>query len=423
MPKRDTPDWSVSELRLLADAGKRVLNREMTWEEAAAAYFPGRTSEGCRIKHSRMPAQEEGKEGELSPHDLFIYLRDHPHTLAEICDQFGRSPSDILSILEKMEGFGYKVQESKNRLSITTIHLPAATLPEVSISDMMGKQFNIAVASDIHAGGRHSQPTSLNKFIQYVYKEYDVRHVFSPGDEFTGVYGYRGHEKDMIPSTVPTDRKEAWRAVDDQVWMADHYNPKLPDLTYYKLGGNHDYWHIKVAGRDGLRLLCNKRDDMVYCGYGAAGIPLTETAYVRMHHGTGGPSYARSYRVQKGIESLGFEALREAMREEQPPKTSILMMGHLHLTNFSPEPPLYGFLSGCFEGQTLYLKEKNLVPHIGGIIIGLKINGHGRVEQVSYTVKFFDEIKEDWKSWPVPQHQELNIEPDPLDTIYSAEAL
>jgi hypothetical protein len=119
------------------------------------------------------------------------------------------------------------------------------------------------------------------------------------------------------------------------------------------------------------------------------------------------------------MEGLAFEALREAMRADHPPITSILMVGHLHLTGYTPEPPLYGMLAGAFEGQTGYLKAKSLVPHIAGIILEMRLDAKGRPYQVGYTPieNPIGEIKEDWRDWPVPT-QDIDDPVDPVNIIF-----
>ena len=201
--------------------------------------------------------------------------------------------------------------------------------------------------------------------------------------------------------------------------MCDIYAPKLDGLSYYVMGGNHDWKHVIVAGRDPIRMLCDQRDDMIYGGYNAWGIPLTEKAHIRLVHPAGGVSYARSYKLQKGIENLAFEALREAMRVDLPPIVSILVMGHYHLTNYSPEPPLYGLLAGCFQAQTDFMKVRNMVPHIAGIILQLKVNDRGRIGETGYRIISFDEIKEDWKAWPTPEIALPNVNPEETELLFS----
>lgn len=353
-------------------------------------------------------------------HDIFTYIRDEPKSLEEISNRFDRSPKHVLTKLEAMEESGYLIVRADHGFAVKTITRPRAKKPDVSIAELMGREFTIAIASDLHAASRHCQPTFYNQFIKYAVEEYGVRHIFNPGDTFSGMYGYRGQDEDLIPSCRPMSRKKAWAAVNAQVELADMYIPKYDDVLYYNLGGNHDYFITKTTGMDAVKLLCDRRDDMIYGGYDVWGVPLTEHSYVRLWHPSGGVSYARSYRVQKGMEALAYEALRESMAQELPPYVSILMTGHLHLTAYVPDPPLFGMLCGTFEGQTNYMKQKNLVPHIAGIILEIKLDANDKIAQVGYTPRFSEEVKDDWKNWPVPEQIIHTYEPDQLDILFSA---
>ena len=121
------------------------------------------------------------------------------------------------------------------------------------------------------------------------------------------------------------------------------------------------------------------------------------------------------------MEGLACEALREAMAQELPPYVSLLLTGHLHLTTYVPDPPLFGMLCGTFEGQTNYMKQKSLVPHIAGIILEIKLDANDKIAQVGYTPRFSEEVKDDWKEWPVPEQIIHTYEPDQLDILFKAE--
>jgi hypothetical protein len=424
-----SPDWVQEEDRQLLDYGRLVDEGVMSWEEVAQE-FPGRTAKACSSRHYRLKtgrvdaelATTAKADNLPTSQQLFVFMNNHPRTLRELTDHFGVSPKIIEAKIEKMIEYGYMIVRTKSTTAVETHVRPKMETPETNIADLLGKEFTLGVASDIHHGGRFSQPTSYNRFVKYAYEHYGVRNMFGPGDKFTGIFGYSGHENDMVLPAIPRNRAEAWRAIDAQIKIADICTPRYEDLTYWEIGGNHDRWMIRKAGIDGLRMLCDSRDDMVYCGYHVAGIPLTPQSHVRMWHPSGGVAYAKSYRIQKGMEGLAIEALKEAMREEMPPITSLLLVGHLHQLCYLPEPPLYGMLCGSFEGQTGYLKEKGLTPQIAGIILTVKLDNKGRPYQVGYDPVSFEEIDDDWKNWPLPEEKGIDLTPDTFNTVFEATA-
>ena len=69
-----------------------------------------------------------------------------------------------------------------------------------------------------------------------------------------------------------------------------------------------------------------------------------------------------SYNIQKMIENY-----------EGGNKPQIAIVGHTHQTIHLPlYRNVHGFLAGCFQQQTLLLKNKNITPRLGGWIITVK---------------------------------------------------
>lgn len=395
---------------------------EVDWP-SVLVHLPGRTKGSAesrlyRLTHDKLSNPTDEDDDQPSFQKLFEYLRDRERSLKQISNHFNVSPKTIEYKIAGMDEKGYRLSISREHYSVTTSTVPQVNPPAISIQDLMGKHFCIAVASDIHATSRHSQPTSLNRFIKFAYEEYNVRHVMVPGDLTDGVYVYRGHIDSLIPQARPMTRDRSWMTAEAAAQLADIYLPKYDGLTYFMMGGNHDRSLITNSGMDPIRMACSKRDDFHYGGYDVWSIRLTERSYVRLVHPSGGVPYARSYHAQKAIENLAFEALRKAMAEDMPPMISIMIMGHYHLTNHTPEPPLHGILAGCFQGQTEYLKQKRLTPHIAGIIIEMRIDDRGKPWLISHTPVPFEEIEDDWKNWPVPDVVDPSYIPDNLDVLF-----
>jgi hypothetical protein len=287
--------------------------------------------------------------------------------------------------------------------------------------------------------------------------EYGVQHIVDPGDVTAGIYGFRGQEFELIPTAVPMSRKLAHKATEAQVQIADSYTPKVDGVIWYQLGGNHDWWHVVNAGLDPVKMLADRREDIEYLGYDVNGLWLTDKVYVRLWHPSGGVPYAKSYRLQKGIETQSSEALKaanesaaevnrilveeqesfvaknsnqadlkKAMRrisEVRTAVTSVLIAGHLHISIFMPEPPLIGLHPGCFEGKSGYLKRKGLEPAIGGVVLRFLVTDSGEVQRVEHTWIGFNEIEDDWKNYPEPLADGMIDDARELETLYRFEPM
>ena len=416
--------WNTEADQQLVKKAKEFTDEEghIDWDRVSKD-FPARTGKACESRWYKLEHSLTVPSINRDPtfQDLFDELRDNPRTLEEISNEFDRSPRYIQEKLEEMESKGYNLIISGGSFAVQTSTLPQAPPPPISIADLVNtKNFCIAIASDWHVGSQHSQPTRLNEFLKLATEEYGAKHVFIAGDVTDGAYVYgQKHIDNLIPHVRPLNRNRVWQTAEAEVFLANTYAPRIEGVEYFVMGGNHDRSIITNSGKDPIRILCESRDDFHYGGYDVWSIHLTDKSYIRLVHPSGGVAYARSYKLQKAIESLAFEALREAMADELPPMTSLLIMGHYHLSNHTPEPPLHGILAACFQGQTDYLKAKNLTPHIGGIIIELQFEKYGKLSSVFHKPILVTEIEDDWKNWPVPNIEDPNLKSDNLDLIFS----
>ena len=73
---------------------------------------------------------------------------------------------------------------------------------------------------------------------------------------------------------------------------------KQPYAYKVFIAGNHDYTHIRNDGFDIGRAVAKERSDMIYLGQDVADVKYGKTR-IRLFHGSKGPSYARSYKLQK----------------------------------------------------------------------------------------------------------------------------
>ena len=418
--------WTPESDRLLLSLVEKNTDSDSGWVDwnEVGEHFPARTHEACRMR-VRYLAQKTADTGVAVSDDrptfqeLFQLLRDHPQTLEQISNHFDRSPKHIKDKLDQMESKGYALVVAHDSFAVRTSTLPEAAPPEIRIADLMGRSFSFAVASDWHAGSKHSQPTRLNQFIKLAYEEHGVRHVMVPGDLTDGAYVYGAkHIDDLIPSVRPLNRQRTWMTAEAEVELIKTYAPEMEGLRYFAMGGNHDKTLISNAGLDPIRMVCDAREDFHYGGYHVWSLRLTDKCYVRMVHPRGGGSYAKSYKLQKRMEQMAFEALREAMTEDQPPMTSILLMAHYHVMNLDLSAPMYGMLAGCFQGQTTLLKELGLTPQIGGWIVEVQFEKYGKLSQLWPKPIVMDEIENDWENWPVPEMQDPDETPDELNVLF-----
>lgn len=370
-------------------------------------------------QHRPLPSIEISK-ATIKDADLFAYLKDKPRSIEDLCRRFDCGPDRIKARLEAITEAGWVLQElADDRVSVQTESPPTIerTFPE-TLADRHGMVVPIACASDVHAGSIWCQPTALRAFTRIAYEQYGVRSIFNPGDSTEGIYGYRGINAELIPNAVPTERNHSRPASVLQAQLYDSYTPQMEGLTHYELGGNHDFWHIATNGFDPVRYVCNRRSDMVYLGYVAADIPLTDQVTIRLWHPARGNAYARSYPLQKGMESQAFADLQQAVAAEVSPKVSVIIAGHLHYTICNLQMPMVGVMAGTFQAKTKFMQGKALTPDLGGTILRFLLTDSGRIQRVEYSFIPFDPIPDDWKNYDVPvqavEYEEPKVKMDAL---------
>jgi biotin operon repressor len=395
---------SISLNRRLQELRAEMDDEDPEWVEAAVAEQPKANIEFPREKG--LPSNQE----------LFEILRKGPVSIRDLSKKFDRSETTIWDMIDKMESAGYVLERTEHTVAAPKKSPKIEYKPSKTLADEAGHEITFGVISDTHFGSAYVQASALQSFMGIAY-DAGVRHVFHAGDLTAGINGYKGQEFDLLP-TMSNWKHRPWIATEQQIWLADQYLPKMDGLTYYILGGNHDYWHIVSSGIDAVSKFCQEREDCVFLGYDVADVPITDRVELRLWHPSGGVPYALSYRLQKGLEQLAFEELSKAVEQNENPKVRFLIGGHLHVEAKFHRGPMVAALAGCFEGQTNYLKKKALLPTIGGSIWNVIVTDTGLVKQVDYTFIPFNEIESDWENFPVPEENGILEEPDEVEVLF-----
>lgn len=329
-------------------------------------------------------------DADIAPARVLNAIRNKPRTLRELSRQFDRSEDTIQRILEQLETQHFNIIQRGEETVLDTKsvkHAQGNDFPR-TLADEMGMRFKIGIVSDSHAASTAQQITNLNKFIGIAY-EAGVRHVLHSGDVVAGEKVYRGQIHDLFA-----------HGADAQLSVVCDTLPVRDGLVWYMIGGNHDYSFVKGAGYNIVAALADRRDDVVYLGYDMADVPLTDRVDARLWHPSGGVPYALSYRLQKGLEQIGFDELLKAIHTQENPKMRIVSSGHLHVRMTMGRGPITGFQAGCFEGQTNYLKRKALFPDIGGYIVEIWVTDGGLIQRIRHEWIAFLEIEDDYLNYP-----------------------
>lgn len=102
----------------------------------------------------------------------------------------------------------------------------------------------------------------------------------------------------------------------------------------------HDLWWVKKCGSDIVKDICDCREDLHYLGSDCEDLRIGKLK-IRLYHGKGGSAYAKSYKLQKYLDSIP--------PEERP---HILQTGHVHNAFFMKQGDTHCYQTSCLQDLT-----------------------------------------------------------------------
>lgn len=132
--------------------------------------------------------------------------------------------------------------------------------------------------------------------------------------------------------------------------QVDYCIEKYPTFSgkTYVIQGNHDNWWYKSNGSEILRPIAKEREDIIYLGSDVADLKIGKLK-IRLFHGQGGISYAKSYKIQKYLDTIPISE-----------KPDILQTGHIHQAFYYKQDNTHCFQTSCLEDQTPYCRGLGL---------------------------------------------------------------
>lgn len=335
------------------------------------------------LKKKRGIENIESGNGERDK-DVFLEIltRRKIVDLSELCNIFNCTPLEInRKYIKHFRDLGHEMSTDNHRVFLSKNHI-FETEP---MKRLEKKEIDFGIASDLHFGSKAVQITALNLFCETC-KQLGIKHIFVPGDVVAGTRVYPGQEYDVYAHSAEE--------------QAESFLANLPTgFKWYIMGGNHDYSFMKSGGHNIINSIAAQRDDIIPCGFDLCDIPIMENVHLRMWHPKGGVPYALSYRLQKGIEQIAQQELKQiANGSKERPTIKFVAAGHLHTSFYARIGDITGFQSGTFEGTTNYLKRLGLNPSIGGWTYKCWIDEKGFVMHNPYFWEM-PEIEDDYKNY------------------------
>lgn len=189
------------------------------------------------------------------------------------------------------------------------------------------EHIKLLLISDTHLGNKYDRLDIL----RYLYDKAEnnnIDYVLHSGDLTEG----RSNRDEQIYSL----KESSYTGQRD--YVVDNYPQS--SIPTYLISGNHDLWWVKKCGADIVKDICSKREDLTYLGSDCEDMKIGKLK-IRLYHGKGGQSYAKSYKLQKYLDSIPLE--------ERP---HILQTGHTHQAFYMKQDKTHCFQTSCLQDLT-----------------------------------------------------------------------
>ena len=252
----------------------------------------------------------------------YLELRKKPY-VSKIMEDLDLKEHEVLGIIELLKQKGYYFEIVGDKL----VKMKPQKQNDVYQIPNDLDRLKFLMISDTHLGSKYDRLDIL----RYLYDEADkkkIDYILHSGDLTEG-RSNRDEQVYQLKKVSYTDQRD---------YVIENY-PKTSIPTYF-IAGNHDLWWVKQCGADICKDIANNRDDLHYLGSDCEDLKIGKLK-IRLYHGKGGCSYAKSYKLQKYLDSIA--------PEERP---HIIQTGHTHQAFYLKQGNTHCFQTSCLQDLT-----------------------------------------------------------------------
>lgn len=234
------------------------------------------------------------------------------------------------------------------------------------------EHLKLLLLSDTHLASKYDRLDIL----RYLYKKAEdnnVNYILHSGDLTEG--------RSNRPEQIYQLKEASFEGQRD--YVIDKY-PKS-NIPTYIIAGNHDLWWVKQCGSDIVNDICKNREDMIYLGSDCEDMKIGNLR-IRLFHGKGGVSYAKSYKVQKYLDTIPQDELPD-----------ILQTGHIHSSFYLKQGKTNCIQTGCLQDLTPYERSMGFSDEKSVWWADVYFNDKGKVQKIDLQLESFDSKKKTLK--------------------------
>lgn len=293
------------------------------------------------------------------------YLVKKKKGFIEICNELQLKDYEVIGLISLMKQDGELIDYVNGEL--VRLKTPPK-INDVYQVEASSSHIPLLLISDTHLCSQYDRLDIL-KYLYAKADERGVKHILHSGDFTDG----RSNRPEHIYELKET-------SYEGQVAYCVEKYPTFNGKTYV-ISGNHDDWWYKSTGSEIVKAIANRRDDIIYLGSDVADMKIGKLK-VRLFHGKGGNAYAKSYKVQKYLDSIPLE--------ERP---HILQTGHIHQSFYMKQDDTHCFQTSCLEDLTPFARSMGFANDKSVWWVDVEMNDRGQIQNITQELETFNTKK------------------------------
>lgn len=297
--------------------------------------------------------------------DKIYYMAKKRKSFVQICKDLELKDYEVAGLITMMHQQGYNIEYVNGEVIVMKTPPKHNDVYELSYNL---EHLKLLLISDTHLASKYDRLDIL-KYLYDKAEKNGVKHILHSGDFTDG--------RSNRPEQVYELREPSYEGQVE--YCVDKY-PTFSGKTYV-IQGNHDDWWYKSAGSEIVKSIAQQRDDIEYLGADVADMKIGNLK-IRLFHGSGGSAYAKSYKLQKYLDSIPLA--------ERP---DILQTGHIHQSFYMKQDNTHCFQTSCLEDQTPYCRGKGLANDKSCWWVDVDFDDKGNIYNISPELETFGDKK------------------------------
>ena len=323
------------------------------------AWAVGRTP--VRKGRAKVLAEPSPVPSPVTSDTLLGLLKRGSATAAQLAEA---TKGDVQQIVQELNGLsrrGMRLFVEGDRWSLASAPptgVQSGDFAEI-VTDSSGR-VTLGAIGDTHLASKYERLDCLETFYDQAV-EVGARTILHAGNYVEGQSHFNTYDVKV-------------HGLDPQLrYLADHYPRREGVETWAITGADHEGWWSKREAVDVGRYAANAmreagRDDWRDLGFMEAYVRLVhggsgKSCMLHIMHPGGGSAYAVSYAPQKIVEAY-----------DGGDKPAVLLIGHYHKMSYNLARNVHAIQVGCFQDQTPFMRQKKLSAHLGGVLLGLRLD-------------------------------------------------